>query len=114
VDAVLGLGSGIVEMFTRNLFIRFNAWFLVYLYLTLTLILSMAPSYQDIRNAAIGICIITLTGMMILWTDIPLAVNVLEGITRLLGVGFALGLAFDIIALIISFPLMIWYVHNHL
>lgn len=113
MDAVLGLGRGIVEMFTRNLFVRFNAWFLVYLYLTLSLVLSVAPSSQDIRNAAIGIGIITLAGLVILWSGIPFAVSVLEEITLLVGIGFALGLVFGIIALVISVPLMIWYVHNH-
>jgi hypothetical protein len=113
MDAVLGLGWGIVEMFNRNIFVRFNAWFLVYLYLTLSLVLSVAPSSQDIRNAAIGICIITFAGIVILWSGIPFAVSVLEGVTRLIGIGFALGLAFGIIALVISIPLMIWYVHDH-
>jgi hypothetical protein len=113
MDAVPGLGSGIVEMFTQNIFVRFNAWFLLYLYLTLSLVLSVAPSSQDLRNAAIGICIITLAGIVILWSGIPFAVSVLDGITRLVGIGFALGLAFGIIALAISIPLMVWYVHNH-
>jgi hypothetical protein len=113
MDAVLGLGSGIVEMFTLNLFVRFNAWFLVYLYLTLSLVLSVAPSSQDIRNAAIGICILTFSGILILWSGIPFAVSVLEKITLLIGIGCALGLAFGIIALVISVPLMIWYVHVH-
>ena len=113
VDTVIATGSGIVEMFTRNLFVRFNAWFLLYLYLTLSLILSVAPSSQDLRNAAIGICIITLAGIVILCSGIPFAVSVLEGITLLVGTGFALGLAFSIITLVISLPLMIWYVHRH-
>jgi hypothetical protein len=113
MDALPGLGSGIAEMFTQNIFVRFNAWFLLYLYLTLSLILSVAPSSQDLRNAAIGICIITLAGIVILWSGIPFAISVLEGITRLIGIGFALGLAFGIIALVISSPLMVWYVHNH-
>jgi len=113
METVIATGSGIVEMFTRNLFVRFNAWFLLYLYLTLSLVLSVAPSSQDLRNAAIGICIITLAGIVILWSGIPFAVSVLDGITRLVGIGFALGLAFGIIALAISIPLMVWYVHNH-
>jgi len=113
MNAVFGLGSGIVEMFTRNIFVRFNAWFILYLYLILSLVLSVAPSSQDLRNAAIGICIITLAGIVILWSGIPFAVSILEGITHLIGIGFALGLAFGSIALVISVPLMIWYVHNH-
>ena len=108
------LGTGVVGMFTRNLIVVFNPWFLLYLYITLTLVLSVAPSAQDIKNAAIGICIITLAGLLILWSSIPLAVSVLAGIIRLISIGFVLGLSFGIIALIISFPLMILYMHKKL
>ena len=109
-DAFFGLFIGIIGMFTRNLIVRFNPWFLVYLYLTLTLVLSLAPSAQDMKNAAIGIGIITLVGILILWSSLPLAVSLLEGITRLVGIGFAFGLMSVLIALVISSPLMIWYV----
>jgi hypothetical protein len=111
-DALFGLLIGIVGMFTRNLIVRFNPWFLLYLYLTLTLVLSLAPSAQDMKNAAIGIGIITLVGIVILWSSLPLAVSLLEGITRLVGIGFAFGLMSVIIALVISTPLMVWYVHK--
>ena len=112
-DALFGLCTGIIGMFTMNLVVRFNPWFLLFLYLTLTLVLSLAPSTQDIKNAAIGIGIITLSGILILWSSLPLAVSLLEGITRLIGIGFTLGLLFGIIALVISSPLMVWYVHKH-
>ena len=111
-DALFGLVIGIVGMFTRNLIVRFNPWFLVYLYLTLTLVLSLAPSAQDMKNAAIGIGIITLVGILILWSSLPMAVTLLEEITRLVGIGFAFGLMSVIIALVISTPLMVWYVHK--
>lgn len=112
-DALFGLCAGIIRMFTMNLVVRFNAWFLLFLYVTLTLVLSLAPSTQDIKNAAIGIGIITLSGILILWSSFPPAVSLLEGITRLIGIGFTFGLLFGIIALVISFPLMVWYVHRH-
>ncbi len=111
-DALFGLFIGIVGMFTQNLIVRFNPWFLVYLYLTLTLVLSLAPSAQDMKNAAIGIGIITLVGILILWSSLPMAVALLEEITRLVGIGFAFGLISVIIALVISTPLMVWYVHK--
>ena len=110
MDALFGLFIGIIGMFTRNLIVRFNPWFLVYLYLTLTLVLSLAPSAQDMKNAAIGIGIITLAGILILGSSLPLAVSLLEGITRLVGIGFAFGLMSVLIALVISTPLMVWYV----
>jgi hypothetical protein len=111
-DALFGLCVGVLGMFTQNLIVRFNPWFLVYLYVTLTLVLSLAPSIQDMKNAAIGIGIITLGGILILWSSLPLAVTLLEGITRLIGIGFALGLMSEIIALVVSSPLMVWYVHK--
>jgi hypothetical protein len=111
-DALFGLCIGIVGMFTQNLIVRFNPWFLLYLYATLTLVLSLAPSTQDMKNAAIGIGMITLVGILILWSNLPLAVTLLEGITRLIGIGFAFGLMSEIIALLISSPLMVWYVHK--
>ena len=39
-----------------------------------------------------------------------MAVTLLEGITRLVGIGFAFGLMSVLIALVISTPLMVWYV----
>ena len=92
----------------------FNPWFIVYLYITLTLVLSVAPSMQDIENAAIGICMITLAGILILWSGIPLVVSILEEITRLIGIGFMLGLTFGIIALTVSVPVVIVYIHRKL
>jgi hypothetical protein len=112
-DALFRLCIGITGMFTRNLIVQFNPWFLLYLYLTLTLVLSLAPSTQDMKNAVIGIGIITFVGILILWSDLPLAVSLLEEISRLIGIGFAFGLMSEIIALVISSPLMVWYVLRH-
>jgi heme/copper-type cytochrome/quinol oxidase subunit 3 len=104
--------TGIMEMFSQNLVVRFNPWFLLYLYLTLSLVLSAAPSLQDIRNAATGTCILTAAGVLIYWSAIPWAVSILSEITRIMGMGFTLGLAFGLTALVISVPLMIVYIHN--
>jgi hypothetical protein len=112
-DELFLLGAGIVGMFAWNLVVTFNPWFILYLYITLTLVLSVAPSMQDIKNAAIGICIIGLTGILIIWSSIPPAVRFLAEITRLISIGFFLGLTFGIIALLISFPLVILYVHRN-
>ena len=100
-------------MFTQNLIVRFNPWFLLYLYITLTLVLSLAPSTQDMKNAAIGIGMITFVGILILWSNLPQAITLMEGIIRLVGIGFAFGLMSEIIALVISFPLIVWYLPRH-
>ncbi|MFA6226622.1 MAG: hypothetical protein WC620_10730 [Methanoregula sp.] len=112
-DAVVVMGGGILGTFTRNLVVQFNVWFLVYLYLVLSLILSAAPSMQDLRNAGVGIGILVITGMLILWSQVPWAVGILTEITRIIGMGFALGLGFGLIALAFSSPLLIFYLHRH-
>ncbi|MDD1694627.1 MAG: M50 family metallopeptidase [Methanoregula sp.] len=104
------LGAGIVELFSQNLVTAFHPWFLLYLYLTLSLVLSVAPSRQDIRNAAVGLVLIALLGLLIFLSAVPWAVSILWEITSVIGMGFALGLAFGLIALVISLPLFAWYI----
>lgn len=109
---LVSLGTGILGIFTWNLVVMFNPWFLLYLYLTLSLVLSVAPSAQDISNAAIGIGIVALAGILVLQSGIPLAVSILGELIRLVNIGFVLGLSFGVIALVMSIPLMIVYVHK--
>jgi hypothetical protein len=103
------LGISIAELFTQNLVTSFHPWFLLYLYLTLSLVLSVAPSAQDIRNASIGIILITMSGLLIFLSAVPWAVSILREITAVIGMGFALGLTFGLIALVVSLPLLVWY-----
>lgn len=112
-DAIVLMGNGVLETFSRNLLVTFNAWFLVYLYLVLSLILSAAPSMQDLRNAAIGIGILGTAGILILWSQVPWAVSILTEITRIIGLGFALGLGFGLIALVISSPLLVLILYRN-
>ena len=112
-DTMLLMGGGILDIFSRNLVIHFHAWFLVDLYLVLSLILSAAPSMQDMKNAAVGMCILAIMGMLILWSQVPLAVSVMTEITRITGMGFALGLGFGLIALVLSSPLILVYLYRH-
>jgi hypothetical protein len=113
MDALYGLVITIAILFTQNLIVRFNPWFIVYLYLTVTLVLSLAPSAQDMKNAAIGIGIILIAGILILLSSLPSLINMLVSIIHLIGIGFTFGLMFEIIALVISTPLMIWYLSRH-
>lgn len=112
MNALFFLCTSIISMFTLNLIVRFNAWFLLYLYLTLTLVLSISPSVQDMKNAAIGIGIIAFIGVLILWSSLPVAVSILMKIVSLIEMGFILGLVFGIIALVISSPLAVLYLHK--
>jgi hypothetical protein len=111
-DTLVELGVTITILFTQNLIVRFNPWFIVYLYLTVTLVLSLAPSAQDMKNAIIGIGIILIACILILLSSLPSLVSILESIIRLIGIGFTFGLMFEIIALVISIPLMVWYLYQ--
>jgi hypothetical protein len=105
------LATGIVALFSANLVTAFHPWFFVYLYLTLSLVLSVAPSAQDLMNAAIGIALIALAGTLIFLSGVPWAVGILWQITSVIGMGFSLGLTFGLIALVISLLPMAWYVY---
>jgi hypothetical protein len=107
--AFIALIGGIASTFSENLLVRFNPWFLLYLYLTISLVLSLAPSAQDLRNAAVGIVLLTLAGIMIVWSNIPPVVAVLEAGIRILEFGFTLGLVFGLFALAVSLPLLLWF-----
>ena len=113
VDTLALLGTQISAMFTANLICHFNAWFLLYLYLTISLVLSLAPSRQDMKNAALGIVIIVSLGMFIIWSNFAPAVNFLDTLINFVGISFALGLGFGVIALVVSLPLVILYISRH-
>jgi hypothetical protein len=107
------LAKAIAGTFSDNLLTRFNGWFLLYLYLTVSLILSVAPSTQDMRNAAFGMILMTGAGVLIVWSGIPWAVSALDELVRLLGYGFTLGLVYGLVALAASTPLLVLYACTH-
>jgi hypothetical protein len=103
----------IAGTFLENLVPRFNGWFLIYLYLTVSLVLSVAPSSQDMKNAAAGIIMMALASVLVIWSGIPPAVRILSELMRLLGYGFTLGLVYGLLALAVSLPLPVWYACRH-
>jgi len=111
-EALLELVSAIVDTFRTNLVTGFNGWFLLYLYLTISLVLSVSPSRQDMKNATIGIALLLLAALMILGSGIPAAIDFLDACLHLLEIGFTLGLVYGIIALMVSFPLILLYTYR--
>jgi hypothetical protein len=107
------LSRAIFSTFSENLVTRFNGWFILYLYLTLSLVLSAAPSSQDMKNAAAGSVLLIFAAVLILWSGIPGAVSVLDVLVRLLEYGFTLGLVYGLVALVLSIPLLGWYIYTH-
>jgi hypothetical protein len=111
--AVLDLMGAILYTFSDNLLTRFNGWFLLYLYLTLSLVLSVAPSTQDMKNAALGSVLLLLAGVLVLLSGFEPAISLLQGLLRLLGYGFTLGVVYGLGALALSLPLLVWYASTH-
>jgi len=103
-------GYAILQIFDKNLIAVQNGWFILYLYLTTSIVLSVAPSFQDLKNASLGIFLLALFGTLIIAGNIPWATTALEYITGILGAGFSLGLAFGFIALFCSLPLIVYYI----
>jgi hypothetical protein len=103
------LALAVVDLFWQNLVAGFHPWFLLYVYLTLSLVLSMAPSGQDLRNAAIGIGLLTLAGLLVFFSNIPFAIDLLWQVMSILGMGFVLGFTFSLVACALSLPAIAWY-----
>ena len=112
-DSLFDLTRAIFSTFSDNLVTRLNGWFLLYLYLTTSLVLSTAPSKQDMKNAAAGSILLILAGSLIVWTGIPQALSMMDELVRMIGYGFTLGLVYGMVALAISLPLVIWYGYKH-
>lgn len=102
------LSSALLILY-ENLVVEFNGWFLLYLYLTISLVLSLSPSMQDIKNALAGLVILTLLGLLVIASGIPLLIEVLGSVMTLFATGLALGFAFELIALIVTVPVMVVY-----
>lgn len=108
-DGAYGIGATVFTLFSANLITAFNPWFLLYLYLCTTIILSLAPSRQDFSNAAAGILLIAISGLLVLLSGFAPAISVLSQILDLMAYPFLLGLVFEITAGVVAVPLVVLY-----
>jgi len=99
----------VIDLFYANLVLRFNSWFLLYLYLSVTIVLSLAPSRQDFSNAAIGIAFLAGCGLLILFSGFVPAIALLGKILDLMTYPFMLGLIFEMIGGVAALPLLVIY-----
>ena len=79
----------------------------LYLYLTVSLVLSLAPSGQDMKNAALGIAILVAGSALPLLCDFQPGDQHTSFITDVIGINYGLALGFGVMALVISLPLLI-------
>jgi hypothetical protein len=99
----------ITLIFSTNLISRFNGWFLVYIYLTGSIVLSLAPSGQDLRNAAVGIGLIFTFCLLVIWTGFPGPVAVTGLVIAAMNTAFSIGLMYEVVAGFVSVPFILLY-----
>ncbi len=104
-----GITTTVGSLFYNNLIVRFNGWFFLYLYLCVTIILSLAPSSRDFTNAAIGIALIAAACLLIIMSGNGLAISLLDRILAPMAYAFTLGLIFEVVVAVVSLPFLIIY-----
>jgi hypothetical protein len=108
-DAPFQLAAAITGLFYENLVARFNGWFLVYLYLCVSIILSLAPSRQDFANATAGIALLAAAGLLVIGSGYAPAVSLMGKVLGLMAYPFMLGFLFEMIVAVVSLPLVVIY-----
>jgi hypothetical protein len=99
----------VILIFSTNLVIRFNGWFLVYLYLAGSIILSLAPSRQDLVNAAVGIAVMMALCLLVIWGGFQGAMTVMGLVLAPMNTAFLIGLVYEVITAFMSVPFILMY-----
>jgi hypothetical protein len=101
--------NGVITIFKTNLITHFNGWFLLYLYLIGSIILSLSPSGQDIKNAAVGIGILMALCLLVIGTGYQPGIALISLIISLMNNAFSVGLMFEIITVVVAIPFLAFY-----
>ena len=109
IESLYPLVAAIGTTLYQNLIVVFNPWFILYLYLVTSLALSFSPSVQDLKNALTGLVILAIAGICLLALNIPAVTGGFLLLLGLIGTGLAIGLAFGIVALLVSLPALLFY-----
>lgn len=108
-SALYQIFTTLTALFPTNLFLPSNVWFLIYLYLCTSIILSLSPSRQDLTNAAIGIVTIVLICLVVIWSGYRPVIIILDALFKPLADAFMIGIVFELIVSVISAPIiLIW------
>jgi hypothetical protein len=109
VPGFYGMIHEVTAIFSINLVSRFNGWFLLYLYLAGSIILSLAPSGQDLRNAAVGIGILFITCLLVIWSGIQGTITMMGLVLSPMNTAFSIGLMYEMIAAVVAVPFLALY-----
>ena len=96
-------------LFFTNLVMRFNGWFLVYVYLAGSITLSLAPSRQDFLNAAVGIVLIFTLCLLVFWAGFPTLITAIGLVIAPMTTAFSIGLMYEIVTACVSVPFILLY-----
>ena len=97
----------VITLFSSNLVVHFNGWFFLYLFLCGSIVLSLAPSGQDFRNAAIGIGSLLVICLLIVNSGFGPGIALISLIASPMITAFSTGLLFEMIAVIVALPVVV-------
>jgi hypothetical protein len=109
ISSLYSMVAAIGTTLYQNLIAAFNPWFLLYLYLVTSLALSFSPSVQDLKNAIVGLVILIIAGLCLIILNLPVITGGFLRILGLFATGLAIGLAFGLVALLVSLPALLFY-----
>lgn len=99
----------------KNFWVHHYWWFLIYLYLALSLVTCMAPSGPDFKNCIIGLALIFGVGLLFLFgvhmlnanTPLNWGTPVLRFILNWLYYAVGIGLVLELLAMVITLPIFL-------
>ena len=100
----------VIKIFSSNLVIHLNGWFFLYLFLCGSIVLSLAPSGQDFRNAAIGIGSLLVICLLMINYGFEPGIALISLITSPMITAFSTGLLFEMIAFIVALPFILVFI----
>lgn len=100
----------VMTIFSFNLFTRFNGWFFLYLYLCGSIVLSLAPSGQDFKNAALGIGSLLVLCLLIVKSGFEPGILLISLFVGPLVTALSIGCMFEMIAVLVALPFVLIYV----
>jgi len=102
--------KNVIPLFSSNLIVHPNGWFLVYLFVCGSIVLSLAPSGQDFKNAAIGIGFLLALCLLILKSGFGPGIALVSLIASPMITAFSTGLLFEMIALVVALPFLLIFI----
>jgi len=102
--------KNVITLFSLNLVVHLNGWFFLYLFLCGSIVLSLAPSGQDFRNAAIGIGSLLVICLLIVNYGFEPGIALISLIASPMITAFSTGLLFEMIAVVVALPFIMIFV----